>query len=451
MHRPLLALILAFLLVAFGAAQNWRSAYETGLSFAKEGRWGDARASFKTAATDRAKDQSGPTALPGPATELRQWRDGAPYSPNFLAAYAQYRMALESSGDEMAAGLRVAGAEFEALIAEGQISREAAYFGIQSYSRLADSAGRQRIENAVMSSGSKTVWQVDRAPIAPEEKAEIDRTFSGGSNTVKAGGGGGVVTKPPAGGGTGAGAPILSTVVGRVPVIPNKYALIIANAESRMPDGAVPFAIEDANVVKDALIQNGGYAEQNIVVIANATAAQMLSAAQALGEKVVSDVDTVLIYFAGAGANIDGKDYLAGIDSQMSTEAGTMLAKMDLFMPFISKGANIFAFFESGRPMRNGTCFGGEIPMFGKTAQIFATIRGEQVQSSVREGKAIGVFADSFAAVLQELKSNRVPVLEFGWQVFYRMRRGTTGTLGGGRSQIPTLPLLSNMASNAGF
>ena len=53
--------------------------------------------------------------------------------------------------------------------------------------------------------------------------------------------------------------------------------------------------------------------------------------------------------------------------------------------------------------------------------------------------------------VANDLKSNRIPILEFGWQVFYKMKRGGSGTTGGGSRQTPTLPVLTNMASDARF
>jgi hypothetical protein len=53
--------------------------------------------------------------------------------------------------------------------------------------------------------------------------------------------------------------------------------------------------------------------------------------------------------------------------------------------------------------------------------------------------------------VLAEIRSNQIPIQEFGWQVFYRMRRAGTGNFGGGSNQTCTLPVLINIGSDAKF
>lgn len=447
------ATVASCLLISLSAGQEWRSAYESGLSQGKSGNWSDARESFKKATTARPDDQSGPTGFPGPATEQRQWRQGAPYSPNFMAAYAQYRIALAASREDQPPLLRASAAEFEALLAKGQISRETLVFLNQIYSRLNDTEGMKRLESTFAQGGGKINWRVDAEAVLPEDRAQIAQAFrlSGGSMadvnvgastpTVKAGG-----TGVP----SGTENPIITPPIGRVPVIDSKFALVIGNAESRMTGAALPFAVENTILIRDALINNGGYSEANITVLTNATAGQILDAAKAIAAKATED-STILIYFAGAGANVDGRDYLAGVDTAIGTDTSKMAAKSDIFKEFIVKGASIFAFFEVNRPVVNEAFFGTEVNVLGKTAQSFGTLRGEQVQSTVRDGKVIGAYADAMALVLQDLKSNRIPVLEFDWQVFYRMRRGAYSSMAGGRGQTPTLPLLSNMGSDARF
>jgi hypothetical protein len=163
------------------------------------------------------------------------------------------------------------------------------------------------------------------------------------------------------------------------------------------------------------------------------------------------DDGTLLIYFCGAGVNVDGKDYFAGIDTKSATDTSTMVAKMDIYQMFIRKGTRIFAFFEAHRPIERGRYFGMEVPMYGAISQMQSTIPGERATTFMTGGKEVGAFAEAFAGVLMEFRSNRVPVTEFAWGVFNRMRRGDLGTEGGGIRQTPTLPVLSNMPNSASF
>lgn len=447
--RLVLAGSLLAIMGSAALAQAWRAEYEKGLRLAKDAKWTEARAAYQAAAAARA-DVSGPTSLPGPATDQRLWRDGAPYSPNFLAAYSLYRIGLAASGAEQTATLKAAAAELEALIAKRQYSRETLFFLNQIYAATGDSAARLKLETTFTEAGGMLNWKVDTDGIIPEDNALVAETFSVASAgpskgevspIVKPTGGSGNPTLDPA---------ILGPVIGRVPAVASKFALIIGNSESKLPDGAVPFAGESVEAVRKGVTENGGYPDSNVKVLQNATAAQILAAAGELADRMNQD-STVLIFFAGAGYNLAGKDYLAGVDAAMATDTGSMLAKTDLFLPFVKKGAHVFSFFEVSRPVLNGTFFGLEAPQLGIIAQTFGTIRGEQAMAAIRDGKSVGVFADAIASVLKDLKSNSVPVLEFGWQVFYKMRRGLTGTTGGGGLQTPTLPMLSNMAANARF
>jgi hypothetical protein len=441
---------LALFVVASGFGQAWRTSYESGLKAAREARWLEAREAFKAAAAARPDDQAGPTSLPGPVTEQRRWRDGAPYSPNFLAAYSAYRQGLaSSSSQEQASLLRTSAAEFEALLAKGQYSRPTFYFLRSIYTRLADTPARQKVEATYVQVANKANFRVDLEAVTPEDQAQINQTFQETeTNPVIRPGQQGETVKPdPAGN-----PPIIAPPMGAVPIVENKYALIIANTDSAISGNSVPFAAEDANVLKEALTTGAGYPEPNVSVISNATAAQMQDAANALAAKI-GDGATVFIYFGGVGSHLDGKDYLAGVNTAAATDSSTMLAKFELFKPFITKGAQIFAFFETNRPvMSGGSYFGMEAPLIGAVSQVYATLRGESVYSMVREGKQIGIFADSMAGVMYELKSNRIPIVEYAWQLFYRMRRGSTGGTGGGSGrQTPTLPIRSNMASDARF
>jgi hypothetical protein len=80
-----------------------------------------------------------------------------------------------------------------------------------------------------------------------------------------------------------------------------------------------------------------------------------------------------------------------------------------------------------------------------------ATMPDTSIQKTYRNGRAVGVFTLAFVDALQELRSNQLPITEFGWQVFYKMKRGNSGTTGGGAVQTPTLPVLTFLAADARF
>ena len=159
----------------------------------------------------------------------------------------------------------------------------------------------------------------------------------------------------------------------------------------------------------------------------------------------------MLVFFTGVGTNIDGKDYLVGSEAESLALNSSLVAKSEIYRLFMSKGARIFAFYQADRPIKDGRFFGMEVPQVGSIAQCQATLPGDKVNAHVKGGKDLGIYADAFVSVLGELRSSRVPISEFGWQIFYRIRRGDTGTTGGGSRQTPTLPVLTNMASDARF
>lgn len=89
--------------------------------------------------------------------------------------------------------------------------------------------------------------------------------------------------------------------------------------------------------------------------------------------------------------------------------------------------------------------------MVGQLAQVQATMPGEKAQGYVQNGKLTGLFTNAMIRVMAEQRSNQLPILEFGWQIFYKMRRGDTGSTGGSSRQTCTLPVLTNLASDARF
>lgn len=450
---PVLALVA---LAPMAQAQNWARAYESGLAAARKGEWNPARDAFRRVANLRGGDASGPINLPGPPTERRQWRNGAPYSPNFLAAYSLYRVALTEKDDARASDLATAANEFEALLQRGQHSVETYFYLSQIYQSTANSEKRIALEERFQKNQTKLTWRVDTEIVDPQELAAIQSYAPSGvasqsPNQQKTGPNStNTVTVRPEDLAPGGGIPKTSPLTpGRVATVASKFALIVGNSESRMGKG-IEFASDDTQRLREALVTNGGYAEGNIELVINGTADQIAATAKALASRVPSD-GTVLIYFTGVGVNVDGKDYLAGVDTEAASDTTTMIGKMDLFQPFMARGAHIFSFFQANRPVEDGRYFGSEIPMVGSIAQSQATLPGETVTATIENGKTIGMFTSAFVEVLRDLKSNKIPVLEFGWQVFYKIRRGNTGTTGGGSRQTPTLPVLTNLASDAGF
>jgi len=440
---------------AVAGAQSWTGEYDKGLEAGKKGDWAAARTAFQQAVAFRPEDTDKATTLPGPVTEQRRWRNGAAYSPNFLAAYSGYRQAMASSGADRDTLIKQAASEFEVLLSKGQTSKEAFYFLNAIYTTLGDTAKRQDLEARFSKFDAKNAFRVDTEIVSPEELTMIGSLGGGAGQATP------IKTIPksnnPAANNTnttkvnsnGTG-PSLNPLVGPVSPIATKYALIIGNSDSKMKDLALPFAGDDAQKIRETLVTNAGYPEQNVDLVLNATADQIMKSAQALAERVDENA-TIMIYFTGVGVNVGGKDYLAGIDSESTMDTGTMVAKADLFRLFLSRGAKVFSFFQAHRPIVGGRYFGQEVPMIGQISQVQATMPGDVAQSYVKNGKVVGLFTNAMAMVMAEQRSNQLPILEFGWQVFYKMRRGDTGTTGGSSNQTPTLPVLTNLASDARF
>lgn len=419
-------------------AQTWSDAYDKALSAARAQDWVAAKAAFQEAIASRPDDQASATTLPGPVTDPKKWRGGSPYSPNFGVAYANYKLAMSTAPGERKPLLEAARESFETLVAKNQLSPQTAYLLNQIYGALGQ-PDKQRELGEKANQG--LTWKVDTSFVAPEE---VGATQVGTNQ-------GRVVTSQ----GTGPKVTVVDTynnsvLAGTVPVVATKFALIIGNSESQMANGALPFAATDAMAVRDALVQNTGYADTSVDVVVNGTADQIRKAAQALADRMPADA-TLMVYFTGSGVNVDGKDYFAGIDAAMTSDTGKMVAKEELMSMFRAKGASIFLFSQVSRPIIEGRYFGMENPIFGHYSLCQATSPDGQVLGTTSGGKVIGAYTKAFVDVLAEFRSNRVPVTEFVWKVFHTMQGGTTLDAGGGTKQVPTLPVLYNLAPDARF
>ena len=452
MKTRAILLALTALLAVVAPAQGWSEAYDKAVAAIAAEDWAAARSAFAEAVALRPEDQSEPTNLPGPVTEPRKWRYGSPYSPNFGAAYCTYRQGLTLKGPERAAMFDTAAKQFEVLIAKGQASAEAFFFLNRIYAMTND-IQKLDANKALFDAQVRGIkWKVDGSLLTPEERAEV-------ASLVQPAGAGATGTGPkttviPASnlnsqgtGSTAIGAPPttteMTTIAGRVPVVPTKYALIIGNGEGMMTDERVSYAAADAVLVRDALVQHAGYAEENVDVVVNATAAQLLASVRALAERLPNDA-TVFVYFSGAGFNIAGKDYYAGIDAETPSDSSHMVAVSDVYKLFINKGASIFAFTQAARPVANGLYFGKETALFGRVAQCHATIPGDGINALVTNGREVGAYTQALVDILTDFRSNQIPVTEFVWQVFRKMRKG-------GSPQTPTLPVLTVLSADARF
>lgn len=437
-------------------AQSWADSYDSALRAARDGDWAAARAHFIEARTNRSEDQARATNLPGPVTEPRVWRGGAPYSPNFGMAYSAYRLGLEATDDqERTRWMQTAQGEFEELVAKNQLSRESLYFLSQIYSALRNVQGQSSLEEIGRRAGAGE-WRVDTAFLAPEEVAVITRagtvaqagspTQTGTSIEVRAGQDHTVI--PSAGTEVIEGA--TPALIGSVPTLLNKFAIVIGNSTSMGAGESVTFASQDALLIRESLILHAGYDETNVTILTDATAQEMHNAIEALAERIPEDA-TLFIFFAGNGVNVGGRDFLAGIDAEFATDTDAMIAKNDIYQRFLSKGAQIFAFYEVSRPIVNGYYFGSEVPQIGRISQAHATIAGENVYSIFSGGTEYGLYAKSMADIMAGFRVNRIPVVEYIWQVFTKMR-GSEGPRGGsGSRQTPTIPVVINMENNPRF
>lgn len=430
--------MLAVATAALSFAQAWSDAYDAGLKNVKDGLWAEARTDFLRAVALRAEDQSNATRLPGPATEQRVWRNGSPYSPNFGAAYAGLKSAMAMTSDsERTALLRQVGNELDALISKEQHSREAYFFLAQVYANLRDVAKQRGLEDKYAANVDKLKWKIDPELLTPEDRAAIEQLAGGSQDSGNAGAG----TSTSGSQGT-----IVAPAATRI----DKFALLIGNSEGAIENLKVPFAASDAMLLREKLVSFCGYHESNVDIVQNATAAQIRASAEALAQRVEAGA-TVFIFFSGAGVNLDGKDFLAGIDSASATDSASMFAKSDLYRLFMAKGCKIFAFYQTNRPTIAGRYFGMETPMVGAIAQTQATLPNQMVNSIVRSGGQVGLFTDALAGAMSEFRSNQVPIMEFGWRVFNWMRGGRSGESGAGSVQTMTLPVIVNMKEDERF
>lgn len=430
MKQMRLFLVLLLVCVGLGAsAQVWKDAYERGLRLAKQGNWAEAQKAFQEAISDRPEDTQEASTVGAAVTTRTVWRNGAPYSPNFAVAYCSFKLAAGAETEEARKVHLTAAIEgFEKLISGGKASAEAMVLLASAYAAAGNMEQASRVQRALTEMDLAKAYKADTEILDPGDLGVISGTAGPG-------------TRP-----SGSDPLLLPSRFGLVPVLDFKYALLIGNSEG----GGQDFAVNDVDILREALIKHAGYAESNIVVLKNADVATIRREAEALAERM-PESGTLFLFFSGGGFYDESqkKDFLKGVDSQAG-RVETMLGKTDLYRVFMSKGATIFAFFQVDRPMSlNGGYFGREVPTLGRIAQCHGTMPGENVHGLSVEGKQYGAYARAMVLTLEDLHSNQIQVDEFCWQVFDRIRSGTGAGVGG--VQVPTLPVVVGMTPSARF
>ncbi len=522
-QTKLTARIATVALLAVGCAaahaQAWVDNYAQGLKLAKSSDWPMARQAFLNANRSRGGDASEATRLPGPITEPRVWRGGAPYSPKFAAAYCAWRWALETSDSEDRRRLLTTTLEeSSALLKSGQRSSEAYALVMQSGALLRDEASEAFVRETWIKNPTFN-WKVDTEVVTPEDKlltdnvrAQLQVLVPAANQTDSTSDGGSTGTqaqppkteikpdpkvetkpetkpevKPPAGQGTrppranppgaadtgtgqrrdpvtnppvaNAGAPGTITAIkasdlnqqgaptGEIAPLETKFALILGTSQSRLAETRQPFGAGDAALMRQSLIEHAGYPEANIETLTDPTAEQIKIAAESLAERMPSGA-TLFLFYSGGAINLGGVDYLAGSDTASLYETGSMVRKDALLSVFTRKGAKIFSFYQVARPTLEGRVFGSQVPTGGSISQMLGTLEGEAANSVFVDGHEVGIFALGITKVLEQLRSNSIPITEFAWQVFYSMRGGKAGL---GAIQTPTLPVLILLESDSRF
>lgn len=432
-------------------AQAWKSDYETGITEAKRERWGSAREAFQRAVQKKPLDDTKPTGIPGPITERRFWRNGAPYSANLLAAYSGYRLAAKMEKEEdRTALLGTVAKELETLLDKKTAGSNAVFLLGEIYTALGQLDKRGELQQRAVNRD----WREDTEIIAPEQVSITAGAGNAATNPPV-----NPSTNPPVNppvnpaikpttpSATGPG----QTTLGGVPLMETKFALVIGNANGQLPEMVLPHAVEDATLVKEQLTNYAGYPAANVSTLTNVSAAEIRTAANALAERMPAGA-TLTIFFAGVASNVNGRDYLAGIGALSIVDTNDMILKEDLYQIFFAKEARIFAFYECHRPSRDSRIFGGtDHPVDGQYAEMYSIYAGGRVPTTFRNGKRLAVFADAFSQTLQFYRTNQIPIGEFAWKLIDFFKTGASGTSGGSSKLAPTLPIANRLAADAKF
>jgi hypothetical protein len=422
-------------------AQAWVKPYEEGLRLAKTGAWPEAKSKFEEAIRARADDTDKASQVGGSIADRRPWREGAPYSPNFGAAYATFKMASDAPDMNVRKErLNEVITRLTGLINKGQVSQESLLFLAAAHAANDQQREAQAVQDRLNALEASKAFKIDQDILDQADMGALRGT------TIPVGS----VPDPR----TGATQPNeiprigVGSATGVVPPLDHKFALLIGNTQAGGPD----YAGNSVDVLAEALVKHAGYPEGNVVTLKDPTAAQITEAVGALAGRM-PDSGIVTLFYSGDGYNDEasGKDYISGSDSREGSMT-SMVAKSDLYAPFVAKGTSIFAFFEVDRPISlKERYFGMEIPQVGRVAQMQSNSPGERAYATVFDGKQYGVYAYAMAQVLKTIRNNRIQIGDFAWATFYEVRKGGSGEGGGGGSQTPTLPVAVSMSTTSRF
>lgn len=418
--KRLVFAVFAFVISVSALAQKWDTEYMKGLAATKRGDWVSARQAFLEAIASRPEDSDKPSQVGSSLAERRPWRDGAPYSPNFAAAYCAFKMAANSANpDERKALLSKAIGEFRALIDKGQVSAESLLFlaaALNADNRAQDAS---EVQERLAQLDLAKAFKVDREVIEFDDMRILGGVLRGTGDVDTS-----RITLPGA-----------DNPMGIVPALDHKYALLIG-----ITDGGFPFAEADVELLKNALVRHAGYSEQRVTTLVNPSPSDFTGATKALAD-ALPDGGTVFIYFTGpARLSAEGRD-------EIGLAGDAWVSKHELYSSFVPKGANIFVFFQVDRKFSNtGQVFGWDLPQVGKIAQSMGAAPGEVCNQVAYEGRMHGAYTVGIAQVLAKMRNNRIAIGEFVWAVFDAVRKGT-----GGGAQTPTLPIYIGMTSTSRF
>jgi hypothetical protein len=440
-----IAFSLLLLTAVGGSAQSWSAPYLRALDLAKKADWPAARQEFQRALELRAKDESGPIRLPSPITDPVTWRGGAPYSPRFGAAYCLYRLGL-STADNAERSKHLLGAvdELEEQIRQSGVSLEALYVLDQAWFLLRNADKRREVQSrrgevttASLKIDGEILDESDRQSIAPLRPSAQPAEGAPAAQVNAAD------INPAPGNQLG---PALTIT----PVIRSKYALVIGNVESLLPEGRMESAAADAALVQTGLVQFGGYDPANVELLTNATSEQIRSVAAALAQRMEED-GTVFLYFAGVGVNLGGRDWLAGVDASFAEESSAMVSKSELIRTFARRGARVFSFYQVDRPVRQGFYFGREPILDAAYSQMNSTIEGGRNFSLVQAQQRRGVFASAIHESLRKYQGSqgRIPIWAFSQTVISNVAGGEGSS--GSSPQTPTYPWLNFLTQTSTF
>lgn len=197
-----------------------------------------------------------------------------------------------------------------------------------------------------------------------------------------------------------------------------RFALFISSEKYQQYDNT-PYCHADAIKLREALLENCDYLLENTLTIAlepgdGKGATEIINDITNLVERS-EDGDSILFFFAGHGAAIEGKTYLILPDTSRSNVPGTSLKLGDIEY-FLSKNKRlnirIFDCCHSGEGSRDGVpsaeadSFMSEVLSGGTDCSVTLASCAIHEKSYCDEALGHGVFTSSLIAAIQEQKAD---------------------------------------------